>query len=128
MKSPLLKTWQGFGDLSMNTPPNKEAQGRFYLDEFSGKGWRVCDRRHSSDWSFLVDLFMQKHDAEKLKERLNSHPAESAERDRLITEVSEFLESHPTGPTDNEKRRWSQLAEGYLHDFLDHLRGNENDL
>jgi hypothetical protein len=118
-----------------DTPSNKEAQGRYPFDQtveithedgevliqvfvkdggISGRGvWRRLGLPESHYHSLCYAI-------------LNSHPAGSAERERLITEVSEFLEFHPTGPTDNEKRRWAQLAEGYLHNFLDHLRGNEN--
>ena len=115
----------------MNTPPNKEAQERYYLSE---DGLTIYDREvfcHGDGPIFEDDslcVFENKGRAKKVLELLNSHSTESAERKRLIEELETFCEqSLPAWVSPDDKEGFVGGVRYAAMIVSDHLRGNENE-
>ena len=101
----------------MNTPSNKEAQGRYRV-RYEGTGARIIDVSGNPKGREELCFCYYNGDAEMIRDALNSHPAESAERER-VKELEKFIQEMVDMPARPRGFVWKSLwdkARALLHE------------
>ena len=109
----------------MNTPSNKEAQNVTFSDfGMTTGGLHVIAKDGSNE--AVAEVVPEYKNI--VLTALNFHPAESAERERLIERLNAFCEQNLPDWVSPENREGFVGGVRYASMIVaDHLRGNEND-